>query len=157
MKYGVLLEVITFFVELTPVIAAAPDAWDFTAKDVHFNSGVLLLRPSMSEYALLHKALGTPGMHLPEEGDQAFLNRFYEYRYYGLPPSFNLNLVLYQWFPAIWEFQWPRAKIVHFTVRKPAPPENWCVEGCFEKGVLEWYSAVFQDMLEQYGFSSLIT
>jgi hypothetical protein len=66
------------------VIAAAPDAWDFTAKDTLFNSGVLLLRPSMKEYSLLHRALSTPGMHLPEEGDQAFLNRFYEYRYFGV-------------------------------------------------------------------------
>jgi len=137
---------------LTAVIAAAPDAWDTTAKDTQFNSGVLLLRPSMTEYQLLHRAVSAPGMHRPEEGDQAFLNRFYEYRYFGLPNAYNLNLVLYEYFPMIWEFLWPRAKIVHFTVRKPAPPEFWCVASCPQKGILEWYGDVFQEMLEEYGF-----
>jgi len=140
---------------LTLVIAAAPDAWDFTTRDVHFNSGVLLLRPSKTEYDLLHRALSAPGMHLPEEGDQGFLNRFYEYRNFGLPQAYNLNLVLYQWFPMVWEFLWPRAKIVHFTVRKPGPPANWCVGNCPEKGVLEWYADVFQEMLEKHGFIRL--
>jgi hypothetical protein len=134
------------------VIAAAPDAWDHTAKDTKFNSGVLLLRPSDAEYQLLLRALATPGMHLPEEGDQPFLNRFYEYRYFGLPQGYNLNLVLYKWFPMVWGFLWPRAKIVHFTVRKPGRPGEWCVGACPEKGALEWYGDVFQEMLEKYGY-----
>ena len=133
------------------VIAAAPDAWDHTVKDTKFNSGVLLIRPSDTEYQLLSRALATPGMHLPHEGDQPFLNRFYEYRYFGLPHAYNLNLVLYRWFPMIWEFLWPRAKIVHFTVRKPGRPGEWCVGACPEKGVLEWYADVFQEMVEKYG------
>ncbi|OLE52197.1 MAG: hypothetical protein AUG51_19280 [Acidobacteria bacterium 13_1_20CM_3_53_8] len=137
------------------VIAAAPDSWEHTAKDVLFNSGVLLLRPSTKEFNLLRKAISTPGMHQPEEGDQAFLNRFYEYRYFGLPHAYNLNLVLYRFFPLIWEFLWPRAKIVHFTVRKPAPPAEWCVGSCPEKVVLEWYAEVFREMLEKYGYQIL--
>lgn len=134
------------------VIAAAPDAWNHTSKDALFNSGVLLLRPSTSEYNLLLKAVSTPGMHEPEEGDQAFLNRFYEYRYFGLPAEYNLNLVLLNSFPTIWMFLWPRAKIVHFTVRKPGPPAEWCVGPCGEKVVLEWYAEVFREMLEKYGY-----
>jgi hypothetical protein len=106
----------------------------------------------MNEYSLLMRAISTPGMHLPEEGDQAFLNRFYEYRYFGLPSIYNLNLVLYESFPIIWEFLWPKAKIVHFTVRKPSPPAQWCIVNCPEKKVMEWYSEVFREMLEEYGF-----
>jgi hypothetical protein len=94
-------------------------------------------------------------MHESHEGDQAFLNRFYEYRYFGLPQAYNLNLVLYENFPMIWEFLWPRAKIVHFTIRKPAPPEGWCVGTCAERGVLDWYADVFEEMLEHYGFAVL--
>ena len=139
------------------MIAAAPDAWDHTAKDRKFNSGVLLLRPSEAEYRLLLRALATPGMHLPEEGDQPFLNRFYEYRYFGLPHGYNLNLVLYKWFPMVWEFLWPRAKIVHFTVRKPRRPGEWCVGACPEKGALEWYADVFQEMVENYGYAKVFT
>jgi len=134
------------------VIAAAPDAWHNTARDNKFNSGVLLLRPSKSEFELLMRAVAVPGMHQPEEGDQAFLNRFYEYRYFGLPNAYNLNLVLHEWFPMVWEFLWPRAKIVHFTVRKPSPPDGWCVVNCPQKTVMEWYSEVFQEMLEKYGY-----
>jgi hypothetical protein len=106
----------------------------------------------MSEYKLLLRALTAPGMHNPEEGDQAFLNRFYEFRYFGLPHAYNLNLVLYDNFPVVWEFLWPRAKIVHFTIRKPSPPERWCVGDCTEKTILEWYAEVFQEMLEMYGY-----
>ena len=160
MKYGIHLEVKfshTFVVTTNTnneivVIAAAPDSWPDRATDTSFNSGVLLLRPSMNEYDLLFRGLSVPGMHRPEEGDQNFLNRFYEFRHYGLPHTYNnLNLVLYQHFLPVWEFLWPISKIVHFTVRKPAPPGGWCVEGCSEKGPLEWYSKVFQEMLETYG------
>ena len=137
------------------VIAAAPDSWETTAKDTRFNSGVLLLRPSMVEYNLLMRGLATSGMHLPHEGDQPFLNRFYEFRNFGLPSTYNLNLVLYRWFPIIWEYLWPKAKIVHFTVRKPGPPADWCVVNCPERPILEWYSGVFREMLEEYGFALL--
>lgn len=109
----------------------------------------------MIEYDLLMRALATRGMHLPQEGDQPFLNRVYEYRNFGLPLMYNLNLVLYRWFPVIWEYLWPKAKIVHFTVRKPGPPAQWCVVNCPEKPILEWYSEVFREMLEEYGFSAL--
>jgi hypothetical protein len=91
-------------------------------------------------------------MHLPHEGDQPFLNRFYEYRHFGLPHVYNLNLVLFHWFPLIWEFLWPKAKIVHFTVRKPGPPEKWCIVNCPERVVLEWYADVFTEMLEVHGY-----
>ena len=136
------------------MIAAAPDSWETTPKDTKFNSGVLL-RPSMIEYDLLMRGLATRGMHLPHEGDQPFLNRFYEYRNFGLPSTYNLNLVLYHCFPVIWEYLWPKAKIVHFTVRKPRPPADWCVVDCPERPILEWYSGVFREMLEEYGFTHL--
>jgi hypothetical protein len=102
------------------------------------------------------RALEKPGMHLPEEGDQAFLNRFYEYRHFGLPHIYNLNLVLYEWFPVVWEFLWPKAKIIHFTVRKPSPPAHWCIVNCPEKKLLEWYSDVFREMLEEYGLAPFL-
>ena len=41
---------------------------------------------------------------------------------------------------------------MHFTVRKPGPPRDWCVGPCPEKGVLEWYADVFQEMIEKYGY-----
>ena len=135
------------------MIAAAPDAWHYSARDTKFNSGVLLLRPSKTEFDLLMRAVAVPGMHEPEEGDQAFLNRFYEYRYFGLPSAYNLNLVLHEWFPMVWEFLWPRTKIVHFTVRKPSPPAEWCVVNCPQKAVMEWYSEVFREMLEKYEYA----
>lgn len=138
-------------INLTIVIAAAPDAWTHTTRDANFNSGVLLLRPSLIEYDLLLRGVSTPGMHLPHEGDQPFLNRFYEYRHFGLPHMYNLNLVLYQWYPVVWKFLWPKAKVVHFTARKPGPPARWCVVDCPQRDVFEWYADVFTEMLEYYG------
>ena len=106
---------------------------------------------------MLLRAIIKPGMHYSEEGDQAFLNRFYEYRSFGLPHTYNLNIVLHEYFPEVWDFLWPRSKAVHFTIRKPAPPGEWCLEGCPDKDVLEWYSEVFREMLEAYGFQFPMT
>lgn len=135
-------------------LAAAPDVWWNVLIDNRFNSGVIVLRPNLEEFRSLFKAVSDPEMHSPNDADQAFLNNYYKFRYFGLPYKYNFNLVMLQHHRAEWDLLWEEAVFVHFTIRKPSPT-NHCERDCDEWQVLEWYSMVYQEMMTYYGFTDI--
>ncbi|KAI5785523.1 nucleotide-diphospho-sugar transferase [Peziza echinospora] len=137
--------------------AAAPDVWPKVLTDNKFNSGVVLLRPNMEEYRNLIKKVSDPTFHSPEDADQAFLNVYYQFRYFGLPYKYNLNLVMYQYHRKAWDALWDEAVFVHFTTKKPTPDTRYqCGPGCEEYEPTRYYTKIFKEMLEMYGFQEEI-
>jgi alpha-N-acetylglucosamine transferase len=74
--------------------AAAPDVWWNIAVDSRFNSGVIVFRPSIETYHDMIPKVSDPYYHKPNDADQAFLNAYYKYRFFGLPFKYNFNLVM---------------------------------------------------------------
>ena len=74
--------------------AAAPDVWWNMLTDSKFNSGVIVFRPSKEEFHNLIKKVSDPTFHSPNDADQAFLNVYYKFRYFGLPYKYNFNLIM---------------------------------------------------------------
>jgi hypothetical protein len=107
--------------------AAAPDSWWNNPLDFHFNSGVMVLKPRRWIFENMIEKLGDPKYHDPTEGDQAFLQKYWEYKNWGLPAIYNLNLVLHENFRKTWDHLWTNTRIVHFTVQKPK--EAWSPGG----------------------------
>jgi alpha-N-acetylglucosamine transferase len=145
------------FAELFKVpgdIAASPDVWWDVLVDNKFNSGVLVIRPNLEEFRSLFKAVSDPNMHSPNDADQAFLNSYYSFRYFGLPYKYNFNLVMFDSFEDQWNMLWDEAVFVHFTTRKPHPYDH-CERTCDQWEVLSWYSMIYQEMLDFYGFTDL--
>lgn len=135
-------------------IAASPDVWWDVLTDYRFNSGVIVIRPNLEEFRALFKAVSDPNMHSPNDADQAFLNNYYKFRYFGLPYKYNFNLVMFTYHKEAWNILWDEAVFVHFTVRKPSPTQH-CERDCDQWEVLEWYSMVYQEMLAYHGFTDL--
>ncbi|KAK6499799.1 hypothetical protein TWF481_010156 [Arthrobotrys musiformis] len=137
--------------------AAAPDVWWDVITDNRFNSGLMVLRPSTEEFHSLVKHVSDPHYHSPNDADQAFLNTYYRFRYFGLPYKYNFNLIMYQFHRYYWDLLWDEAVIVHFTVRKPKPnPREHCHKGCNEWEPMEWYGMMFREMLAFYGWENEI-
>lgn len=111
--------------------AAAPDVWWDIPHDSRFNSGVMVFRPRRWLFNNMIEKLANPEYHNPEESDQAFLQKYWEYENWGLPSIYNLNLVLYEAFRTAWDHLWMNTRIVHFTIRKPV--EAWAKEGQCKK------------------------
>lgn len=133
--------------------AAAPDVWWNILTDNRFNSGVIVFRPSLEEYPKLIAKVSDPEYHKPNDADQAFLNVYYRFRYFGLPYKYNFNLVMYQFHRKYWDMLWEEAVLVHMTVRKPKPdPKDHCHKGCNEWEPVEWYAMIFKEMLAYYGW-----
>ena len=97
-----------------------------------------------------------PAYHKPNDADQAFLNVYYRFRFYGLPYKYNFNLVMvsplpldspvkrnvntskYQYHRTHWDALWDEAILIHFTMRKPrSNPAEHCHKGCNEWEPLE--------------------
>lgn len=145
------------FAELFQVpgdIAAAPDVWWNILTDYKFNSGVIVIRPNLEEFRSLFKAVSDPKMHAPNDADQAFLNNYYQFRYFGLPYKYNLNIVMFHWHPESWDILWDEAVFIHFTTRKPMPYDH-CERTCDQWEVLSYYGMIYQEMLNFYGFTDL--
>lgn len=134
--------------------AAAPDVWWNILIDNKFNSGVIVIRPNLEEFRSLVKAVSDPEMHSPNDADQAFLNNYYKFRYFGLPYKYNFNLVMFNYFKPEWDQLWEEAVFVHFTTRKPSPTDH-CNRDCDHWEILSWYSMVYQEMLAYHGFTDL--
>lgn len=103
--------------------AAAPDSWHDIEVDIRFNSGLMVLKPSQTTFKDMMKKVTNPAFHPETEGDQAFLQNYWRYSYFGLPLRFNLNLILLNSYPTTWHHLWKIASVVHFTIRKPM--ERW--------------------------------
>jgi len=132
--------------------AAAPDVWWDILHDTRFNSGVIVFRPSKETFADMVPKVSDPRYHKPNEADQAFLNEYYKFRYFGLPYKYNFNLVMYQYHKEVWDMLWDEAVFVHMTMRKPQPAPNHCHEGCNEKEPSEWYAQNFEEMIKAHGW-----
>lgn len=138
-------------------LAASADVWSNILVDNRFNSGVLVLRPNVDEFRLLSKAVSDPSMHKAREADQAFLNAFYKFRYYGMPFKYNLNLVMVAHHRPYWDALWDEAVFVHMTVKKPEP-DKWCLfeRNCAEWEVNKYYQQVNKEMHAFHGFKDLM-
>ncbi|KAI5848300.1 nucleotide-diphospho-sugar transferase [Tricharina praecox] len=133
--------------------AAAPDVWWNILTDNRFNSGVVVFRPSMETFNDMIPKMSDPNYHSPNDADQAFLNAYYKFRYFGLPYKYNFNLVMYQFHRSTWDKLWDEAVLIHFTMRKPSPnPAKHCHKGCNEWEPLEWYGQYFREMLAYHGW-----
>lgn len=134
--------------------AASPDVWWNIEVDNKFNSGVIVIRPNLEEFRSLFDAVSDPKLHSPNDADQAFLNNYYKFRYFGLPYKYNFNLVMFRFYREIWDELWPEAVFVHFTTRKPSITGH-CERDCYEWEVLEWYTMMYQEMMAYHGFFNL--
>lgn len=74
--------------------AAAPDVWWDVITDNKFNSGVIVFRPSVETFHDMIVKVSDPAYHQPSDADQAFLNAYYRFRYFGLPYKYNFNLIM---------------------------------------------------------------
>lgn len=74
--------------------AAAPDVWWDVITDHKFNSGVILFRPDVETFHDMIVKVSDPEFHQPDEADQAFLQAYYRFRYFGLPYKYNFNLIM---------------------------------------------------------------
>lgn len=104
-----------------PAFAAAPD---FLLPD-RFNSGVMVLEPSIDTFRRMMAKLGT--LESYDGGDQGFLNTFFHDWYampaaHRLPCGYNLHQFIYQFMhghPSLRATLEHDARIVHYTVQKP--------------------------------------
>jgi alpha-N-acetylglucosamine transferase len=80
--------------EMPGDFAAAPDVWWNILTDNRFNSGVIVFRPSIETFHDMIPKVSDPRYHSPNDADQAFLNAYYRFRYFGLPYKYNYNLVM---------------------------------------------------------------
>lgn len=74
--------------------AAAPDVWWDVITDSRFNSGVVVFRPGVETFGDMIKKVSDPAYHQPNDADQAFLNAYYRFRFFGLPYKYNFNLIM---------------------------------------------------------------
>lgn len=146
--------------------AAAPDVWFDIAIDSRFNSGVMVFKPSRELFFDMLDKIKDRQYHDPTQGDQDFLQHYWQYRDFKLPFKYNLNIVMYEHYHNEFNSLWDEAVIIHFTTRKPVPdPKQWCYRQLMGKeegagecrlwGVLEWYRKYFEQMLEDTGFQEL--
>lgn len=135
--------------------AAAPDVWWDVITDSRFNSGVVVFRPGVETFGDMIKKVSDPAYHQPNDADQAFLNAYYRFRFFGLPYKYNFNLIMYQYHREAWDMLWDEAVLIHFTVKKPrSNPDEHCHEDCAEWEVLEWYGQYFREMRAYYGWDN---
>ena len=133
-----------------------------------------MFKPSLEEFHKLIHKVSDPEYHRPNDADQAFLNVYYRFRYFGLPYKYNFNLIMvslsllmpyqrrytntvkYQFHRPHWDELWDEAVLVHFTVRKPkADPAEHCHKGCNEWEPMEvslnvsgsWEKCIAHDMI----------
>ena len=105
-------------------LAAAPDV--YTNRKgfwLHFNAGVLFLRPSA---ARLRDFLGLldRAPYARHEAEQAFLNTFYAKDVLKLPYAYNANLAIKARSRALWDGIRQDIRVVHYTLVKPFTRDN---------------------------------
>ena len=122
-----------------------------------------MFKPSLEEFHKLIHKVSDPEYHRPNDADQAFLNVYYRFRYFGLPYKYNFNLIMvrlsliilirgdmitntakYQFHRPHWDELWDEAVLVHFTVRKPkSDPAEHCHKDCNEWEPMEVSTYIF--------------
>lgn len=85
-----------------------------------FNSGVLLLHPSVKEHARLVELLGSGLEFEYVMSDQGFLNEVYKGNWHEIGFENNANLALYRFERKFWNSHQPQdINIIHYTMSKP--------------------------------------
>ena len=82
-----------------------------------FNAGVMLVRPTLHKFSVLVESIVTV-THTCGYAEQSLLNAVYGTKYSELPFVYNANLVSVQREPGLWNDNWNRIVILHFTVSK---------------------------------------
>lgn len=54
----------------------------------------MAFRPNATVFADMLAKVSDEHYHRPDEADQAFLQAYYQFRFFGLPYKYNLNLAL---------------------------------------------------------------
>ena len=104
--------------------AAAPDV--YTNRKgfwLHFNAGVLFLRPSSARFREFLQLLDA-APYDRHEAEQAFLNTFYAKDALRLPYAYNANLAIKARSRALWEGIKKEIRVVHYTLVKPFTRDN---------------------------------
>ena len=85
-----------------------------------FNSGVLLLHPSISEYERLLQLLRSGLVYEYTMSDQGFLNEVYKDSWHEIGFVYNANLALYRHQRKFWNsHKLEDINIIHYTMSKP--------------------------------------
>jgi len=121
--------------------AAGPD---FFLPD-RFNSGVMVLDPSLDTFRRMMEALAVAGSY--DGGDQGFLNTFFAGWYaepveHRLPVGYNMAHFIYQFLrghPTLKATLEREAKILHYMVQKP-----WQAKTTLTGGSEAWWHMYFQ-------------
>jgi alpha-N-acetylglucosamine transferase len=121
--------------------AAAPD---FFLPD-RFNSGVMVLQPSLDTFRHMLDTLATADSY--DGGDQGFLNTFFAHWYampieQRLPVGYNMAHFIYQFLrghPTLRATLQRETKIVHYMVQKP-----WQARATFTGGSEAWWHMYFE-------------
>ncbi len=124
-----------------PGFAAAPD---FFLPD-RFNSGVMVLEPSLEVARKMRDSLAVSGSY--DGGDQGFLNEFYPDWYtmpveHRLPVGYNMANFIYQFLrahPTLKARLESETKVVHYLVQKP-----WQARAVLTGGAAAWWQRYFE-------------
>lgn len=85
-----------------------------------FNSGVLLLHPSLDEYNRLRNLLSSGIVYEYIMSDQGFLNEVYKDDWHEIGFVNNANLALYRFQRDFWDKYPPGTiNVIHYTMKKP--------------------------------------
>jgi len=85
-----------------------------------FNSGVLLLHPSLEEYKRLRDLLTSGIVFEYIMSDQGFLNEVYKNDWHEIGFVNNANLALYKFQRKFWdEHSLEQINVIHYTMKKP--------------------------------------
>jgi len=99
--------------------AAAADLFnDHRGYTFEFNSGSMLLRPSISVLEDMLQQMHTLDFTI-SQSDQGFLNAYYRYTSFRFPIYYNGNIAIKARNASLWNEILPSIKILHYTLRKP--------------------------------------
>jgi inositol phosphorylceramide glucuronosyltransferase 1 len=103
--------------------AAVPDVFmDSQSFTVGFNAGVLFVRPNTTVFFDMLSKLETANYPL-KYAEQAFLNLYFGVQALRLPYSYNGNMIIKKRDRKVWEALVGDMCIVHYTIKKPFPPD----------------------------------
>ena len=97
--------------------AAAPDNYGQWSQD--FNTGVMVIRPSLAVYEEIIRLLPETEHYNVEWAEQGFLNEYFRFRYIRLPEQYHFNLAFVWRHRQAYRRLEPDLKIMHFTISKP--------------------------------------
>jgi hypothetical protein len=146
---------------LTLDFGAVQDTWEWAMPAENFNAGVLSITPSLEklEY-LMNATASTPLQYTAEQGllnliflrpPWVFESNETVFLRTELPMKFNLNIGAYFAHRSQWDFIWPDARIVHFTMVKPNEAEYRLDFPDYEQPLEEWWNE-WDEMTQMYNW-----